>query len=238
MVNAPTVSLQQVLEIFGDPFEAVKAVSRCTRALLLAHFDTARKRWPERFEGATENSVREHLAACGVSDSTWDTYRALWRTFTEKWEAEVRKSRHDRQPKETGTSGSQKDDVWAPRLRFEKGVYNILGGRSRLGKYAVTRPAVWTTVRWLLEGAIVGSESRQAVADNTVGGLGDDVAPALFFVNPHRLAGPDEQRGHHVVHLQRREAIAGHIAQLTAVGPDCELFIVCVQPTFFEEVPN
>src|SRR5215213_9636249 len=70
----------------GDLRRTVSLVTKCTRALINAHFDTAQQRTPpgvtKHFYGAAPSLLSARRDDEGVSEADWGAYTQLWRKLS------------------------------------------------------------------------------------------------------------------------------------------------------------
>ena len=122
----PTIVLK---ELCATPRAAVSLVTKCSRAIILSHFDTAtnlrkgKSRSP--ILGASQRFLSSRKEEEGVSQDDWNVYKELWRRLSHN-----------------------------AKLEEDSEFLNILAMRTPNGKYSDSRPGVFSITDTLLGEAI------------------------------------------------------------------------------------
>lgn len=117
-------SIELLHDLCGGPRAAVPLITKCTRALIHAHFDAAEAQpgsAKKHFYGATPIFLSERLKEEGVPEDDWNAYKEIWRTLSK------------------GISLGETADA-----------ITIYGKRSRKGAYTSGYPGVFAIVEALL----------------------------------------------------------------------------------------
>jgi KaiC/GvpD/RAD55 family RecA-like ATPase len=118
-------SIELLNALCGGPRAAVLLITKCTRALIHAHFDAAEEQKPgtgkKYFYGATPVFLAARLNEEGVLEDDWNAYKEIWRTLSK-----------------------------GIRLGETADAITIYGKRSRRGAYTSGYPGVFAIVEALL----------------------------------------------------------------------------------------